>query len=181
MGQKSGSLRILLADDDLAFASCMSEQLNAEGFEVVTCTTTSKALEILSGASFDVLVTDLVFLPCDPAVRSGLDLIKHARHDDPTLPIVVLSATPSWCRHELFAANVPVVEKGIHVLDVLTGVIVDAARTRPPRVRRPNSAAGALLDRVRLGDVRRVFAEEARRLLEQKTLTVVVPGECSIG
>jgi CheY-like chemotaxis protein len=171
--EKCPIIRVLLVDDDLAFTSFMREQLQADGFEVTAVTSGAAAVETFGRQPFDVLVTDLVLAPSD---GSGLDLIKRLRKLNAALPVVVLTGFSSQSKNELLEANVPVVEKGVGALDVLAGVILDVVRPSPISVDR-SPRLTARPDTLTIDQLRKVFAEEAQRLLKLKESTVVVPGE----
>ena len=51
--------RVLVADDVGSMAEMVADSLVDRGFEATACTTGARALELLSGQTFDALVTDL--------------------------------------------------------------------------------------------------------------------------
>lgn len=82
------SERILVVDDDVAFAHVMGQHLKQHGFVVESFTNGPAALEALQrGPSPAVLVTDL-----DMPEMSGLELLRAARAHDPYLEAIVVTA-----------------------------------------------------------------------------------------
>lgn len=74
----SKKLRLLLVDDHVDTRTVLSRLLTKCGHEVVTADSAHKALEILDGGQFDVLVSD-IGLP----QTSGYELIREARRRQP--------------------------------------------------------------------------------------------------
>jgi DNA-binding response OmpR family regulator len=86
--------RILIVDHDTPARAFMADNLTADGFAVQTAGGVRSALQLLAGASVDLVVTELELPDGD-----GLELITAVRDAallnpriDPALPIVVLSA-----------------------------------------------------------------------------------------
>ena len=67
--------RILLADDELAILLTLRAILEANGFEVETCTSTREAKEKLRNGTFDMVITDMWM----ETETSGLEVIRAAR------------------------------------------------------------------------------------------------------
>lgn len=61
------------------------------GYEVVQATTLSEAKEKLD-ASIDVVLADVRLSENDPANRDGIRLLKWAKEEHPSVPVVVMSA-----------------------------------------------------------------------------------------
>jgi DNA-binding response OmpR family regulator len=68
------SLHILVIDDEENICRILSEILTATGHTVTTLTSAEEALELLSSASFDLIITDLVLTG-----MSGWDMSKIIR------------------------------------------------------------------------------------------------------
>ena len=86
------TLSILHVEDDEVVASVTREILEAQGWQVETCSDGSAALEKISGkVEYDLLLVDNDL----PGVN-GLQLITHARELDHrcATPMVLLSANP---------------------------------------------------------------------------------------
>lgn len=86
MGKKT----ILVVEDDAAIRRGIVDALSFEGFNVLEAGTGSAAEEMVSTATFDLILLDLV-LPG----KSGLDILKLVREAQPTLPVIVLTAKGS--------------------------------------------------------------------------------------
>jgi two-component system cell cycle sensor histidine kinase/response regulator CckA len=80
-----GGLILLVEDEDLGRLFC-ARALRSKGCKVVEARTGEAAIEILRGASFDFLITDMVM----PKV-GGAEVIKAARVGGPDLPVICMS------------------------------------------------------------------------------------------
>ena len=78
---------ILLVEDDQNIATSLEKELVAEGFIVVTASSVDQGLRQAADHSFDLVITDLK-LPG----ASGLELIRKIHADQPTLPVILMSA-----------------------------------------------------------------------------------------
>ncbi len=88
--------KVLFVDDDLQWIDTYKRLLEEEGFDVVTTTTVSEALQAIEKISdFKIVLTDLM-LPEDktsrPEGHAGMRLLELIKTKHPELPIVVLSA-----------------------------------------------------------------------------------------
>lgn len=79
----SGTLKVLLVEDDFLIRLNTADMLQELGHEVVEAGTGEEALDRLPAQSFDVLLTDIGL----PAM-SGTDLARHARARDPAIGVV---------------------------------------------------------------------------------------------
>ncbi|MCW2540601.1 MAG: DNA-binding response regulator [Frankiales bacterium] len=79
--------RVLIVDDEPSLLRSLVLSLTNSGFEVGTAGDAATALALAAERTPDLLLLDLG-LPD----RDGLEVIQKLREDDPTLPIVVLSA-----------------------------------------------------------------------------------------
>ncbi|HWZ86333.1 MAG TPA: response regulator transcription factor [Thermoanaerobaculia bacterium] len=77
--------RILLADDEPGIRKVVRDALEREGHEVVTAVDGEDALERFSGATFDLVVTDLAMPRID-----GLELVQEIRRRSP-VPVLILT------------------------------------------------------------------------------------------
>ena len=68
--------RILVVDDAVSTVEVLHRNLTAEGYSVLTANSVPDAVEVLSGALVDLVITDLKM----PKV-SGLDLVRHVREN----------------------------------------------------------------------------------------------------
>lgn len=71
-------MRVLLVDDHADTRSVLSRLLNKFGHEVVTAESADKALKILNGGTFDVLISDIGLPDC-----SGYELVREAKRRQP--------------------------------------------------------------------------------------------------
>ena len=83
--------RVLLVEDEELVRLVISETLSEEGFDVTEACDADQALALLDHApAFDLLLTDVHM----PGRTDGLGVAAHARAQDPTLPIVVVTGRP---------------------------------------------------------------------------------------
>ena len=80
--------RVLVVDDDEALAGVMEAILRKHGYEVVTAHDGTRALEVIEGASFDLVICDYQMPRMD-----GADLCEALRAREETRKIPVLLAT----------------------------------------------------------------------------------------
>ena len=78
---------ILVVDDDLHILEVMEARLTSAEFRVLTATNVTEALDVLQHHPVDLLISDMRM----PGM-SGMDLLKEARHNHPSLPVVFLTA-----------------------------------------------------------------------------------------
>jgi two-component system nitrogen regulation response regulator GlnG len=78
---------ILIADDDAAIRTVLTQALGRAGYDVRTTGTATGLWRAVSGGEGSLVITDVV-LPDE----SGFDLIPRIKHIRPDLPIVVMSA-----------------------------------------------------------------------------------------
>jgi DNA-binding response OmpR family regulator len=81
-----GSARILLVEDEADMARILQELLEEAGYTVEIAYTGNKAVEVSSGAAFDLVITDLG-LPDLPGTEVA-QRIKAASRD---LPVILLT------------------------------------------------------------------------------------------
>ena len=79
--------RVLFAEDDAQIRLCTSELLREEGFDVVEVESGDAAARVLETQSFDLLLTDVRM----PGSKDGFDLATHARRNNSTFPVVVIT------------------------------------------------------------------------------------------
>jgi two-component system, OmpR family, KDP operon response regulator KdpE len=82
----SGSLRILVVDDEPPIRKLLRMGLTSQGYEVLDAPNGKAALELLAKKP-DLVILDLGLPDVD-----GLELLRRMRHHDESLPIVVLSS-----------------------------------------------------------------------------------------
>jgi two-component system, NtrC family, response regulator PilR len=79
--------RILLVDDEPRMLSLLNTLLKAEGYDVVSVQDGSKAPDLIRDEVLDLLITDIRMSPL-----GGMELLKIARAERPTMPVIVLTA-----------------------------------------------------------------------------------------
>ncbi len=79
-------VKVFVVDDEPGTCETLADILKCDGYEVTTANSGNEALEILSGDSFDVLITDLVMENID-----GITLTKIIRERGFDFPIIVMS------------------------------------------------------------------------------------------
>ncbi len=80
---------VIVDDEEVVIKSC-ERILRPKGYEVQGFTSAEQALKALQDNNYDVMITDLKMPGID-----GLELIKRARTNNPSLAIVVITGYPS--------------------------------------------------------------------------------------
>jgi CheY-like chemotaxis protein len=91
-----GRPRVLAVDDDAAALTLIRAALEPEGFEVLTTTSSSDALDLLAAQPFDLVVSDVVMPGID-----GFELARRINADARTASIPILLTTA----HDLSTAD----------------------------------------------------------------------------
>ncbi|PYQ33950.1 MAG: hypothetical protein DMF55_10590, partial [Acidobacteria bacterium] len=86
----SRDLRILVVDDEEVIRDVLATLLEKEGYEVAVASTAGEALTLFEAEPYDVVLLDLM-LPD----RSGLDLLRDVRRQDPDAVVVIVTAYSS--------------------------------------------------------------------------------------
>ncbi|OAB55909.1 nitrogen regulation protein NR(I) [Phormidium willei BDU 130791] len=175
-GQKAA--RILVADDDRAIRTVLSQALAREGYEVRTTGTAQTLWQWVQEGEGDLVITDVV-MPDD----NGLDLIPRIKRIRPDLRILVMSA-----QNTLLTA-VKATERGAFEylpkpfdLRELVGA-VERALSQPGDGLAPGAAAGEEEERLPLIG-RSPAMQEIYRVLARlmgTDLTVMIYGESGTG
>jgi CheY-like chemotaxis protein len=112
----SGSLRVLVVDDDALLRELVSARLRAAGYSVIEAASGDEAAALMAGANPDVLVTDIAM----PGSMSGWELGERSRLLHPDIPIVYMSSsTPDPAR---MLTNSRFVQKPCHPDELLLAV-----------------------------------------------------------
>jgi DNA-binding response OmpR family regulator len=100
--------RILVAEDDAAVSAFVSRALKHKGHDVTAVPDGSAALAALAGASFELLLTDIVMPNLD-----GIALALKASKDHPAMRILLMTgyANERQRAHNLEALIHRVIEK----------------------------------------------------------------------
>ncbi|HKP59902.1 MAG TPA: sigma-54 dependent transcriptional regulator [Polyangiales bacterium] len=168
--------KVLLVDDEAAMRFALSEVLDGFGVEVLNAGSSEEALPQVEGA--DVVVTDFAM----PG-KNGLELLDAIRAQDPTLPVIVITA------HGSERIAVEALKRGAY--DYIAKpfdndeVAYSIRRALETRSLRKQSDRAALAESVGLRVVgespalQRVLATAGR--LADKDVTVLVRGETGTG
>lgn len=87
----SDAARILFVDDVPELRRTVCRTLRAVGYVVVEADSGRTALETIECQPFDMVLSD-VMMPD----MNGIELLRALRQRDPALPVVLMSALPSW-------------------------------------------------------------------------------------
>jgi DNA-binding NtrC family response regulator len=79
-------IRVLLVDDETAYADVLANRLGKRGFDVKKAYTSPEALLVLRTQQFDVAILDLKMPDMD-----GIEVLKIAKQVDPTLQVIMLT------------------------------------------------------------------------------------------
>ena len=79
--------RILVVDDEANICVLYSEELKDEGYEVVTASNTTEAVERLQEGHFDLAVLDIKLKN-----ESGIDLLQKLVKERHDMPVILCSA-----------------------------------------------------------------------------------------
>jgi DNA-binding NtrC family response regulator len=85
-----GTLTLLLVDDEPDFLEPLAKRLQRRGCECATASSGEEALGLLAARTFQCAVVDVKM----PGM-SGLDLLRRARRDWPSMPVVLLTGHAS--------------------------------------------------------------------------------------
>lgn len=78
--------RLLMVDDEPLLRSLLSRAFARADFEVVEAASGPAALQLLCAEQFDLVISD-VQMP----LMTGIELLRKLRHDQPDLPVVLIS------------------------------------------------------------------------------------------
>jgi DNA-binding NtrC family response regulator len=79
--------RILIVDDDSGQRSLLNAFLRSQHFDTVTADSGQRALELLRGSKFDMMISDVRM----PGL-TGLETLRLARKEHATLPVLLVTA-----------------------------------------------------------------------------------------
>jgi DNA-binding NtrC family response regulator len=87
--------RVLIADDQVDVLEALRMLLKGEGFDIVTATSPAGVLAVVDGQELDALLIDLNYARDTTSGKEGMDLLAALQRNDPTLPVVVMTAWSS--------------------------------------------------------------------------------------
>src|SRR5215468_5916507 len=85
--------RVLIADDQSDVLEALRLLLKAEGFVLETASSPAGVLAALEAREFDVALIDLNYTRDTTSGEEGLNLLSRIQSIDPTLPVVVMTAS----------------------------------------------------------------------------------------
>ena len=83
-------MKILVVDDELNILKLFNAILTSAGYEVITSTNGSDALDIYYDQHIDMIICDEMM-----PIMSGNELIKEIRNDNKNIPIIMVTAKSS--------------------------------------------------------------------------------------
>jgi CheY-like chemotaxis protein len=110
----SGSVKILLVDDERLITSLLERYLQGLHHDVTATTSPEAAAELLEKKRFDVLISDVAMEPIN-----GIELVRRLRSLDTCCRVILVSGTGHWEDIEKRAENLGVdafVEKPFDLL-----------------------------------------------------------------
>ncbi len=88
--------KVLVVDDEIHIRMLYQEELEAEGFEVVTSDGEEEILDVVGRENPTIVILDIKL----GVNRSGLDLLQEIRSKDQRLPVILSTAYDSY-QHDL--------------------------------------------------------------------------------
>jgi two-component system, NtrC family, response regulator AtoC len=177
------AITLLIVDDDLLQARLIKNNLERPGrIRVEVVGGAQDALQRLAREPVDAVLTDLQMPGMD-----GIDLVRHIRESDPTLPLIVMTAHATMERavEAIRSGANEFLQKPINV-SALLALVERAVADRPMREeisavqqRRAESSAGNLIfgEHPKLEEVRQ-FARHVARAPDSR---VLITGESGTG
>jgi len=83
---KNRSMRLLLVDDEADLCLVFKSYFEKRGFEVLTTDNGASALDIIKGASLDVVILDITI-----GSENGVDILKELRRNDSGTKVIVMT------------------------------------------------------------------------------------------
>lgn len=80
-------MRILVVDDDPVMVKALSTRLSKDGYDVVSTTDPTEALENLKQDQFDLIISDIIM-----PYMSGIELVTEIKKYGGETPIILISA-----------------------------------------------------------------------------------------
>jgi EAL domain-containing protein (putative c-di-GMP-specific phosphodiesterase class I) len=81
--------RVLVVDDEEALLRLIGRMLTTAGYEVATAADGGRAAELLTGATFDAVLSDI-----DMPRMNGIQLLQAVRQRDLDVPVVLMTGNP---------------------------------------------------------------------------------------
>ncbi|NVL90572.1 MAG: response regulator [Desulfobacterales bacterium] len=84
-------VKVLVVDDEKSIRTLCEEELEEEGYEVITAGKCKDAMELIASTQPSAVVLDIRMDDCD-----GLDLLQEIRNACPDLPVILNTAYDSY-------------------------------------------------------------------------------------
>ena len=88
--KKTGSIKVLLVDNDKDHARAMTESLERIGLDCTTATSGPDGSKMLAGHLFDIVVTDLMMNDVD-----GMEILRQSKETQPECEVVMVTGHAS--------------------------------------------------------------------------------------
>src|SRR6266487_465571 len=170
------SPRVLIVDDDAGQRSLLDSFLKSQGFDTVPVASGERALEVLRGGDFNMMISDVRM----PGI-SGLETLRRARQQHAVLPVLLVTAYAD-IREAVGAMRdgaVNYLAKPIDLDELLVSVrqATGISKTAPMRFSEGKQLpahiiAGSPLMQALFGDISLVAPSESR---------VLITGESGVG
>src|SRR5438093_2614117 len=170
------SPRVLIVDDDAGQRSLLDSFLKSQGFDTVPVASGERALEVLRGGDFNMMISDVRM----PGI-SGLETLRRARQQHAVLPVLLVTAYAD-IREAVGAMRdgaVNYLAKPIDLDELLVSVrqATGISKTAPMRFSEGKQLPGHIVARSPLmqalfGDISLVAPSESR---------VLITGESGVG
>lgn len=95
-------MRVLLVDDEIEFASTISERLVIRGISTEWATSGNEAMKLLENESFDIAILDIKMPMID-----GIELMQQIKDKRPGTQFIFLSGQASDLTYEMVAKKCP--------------------------------------------------------------------------
>lgn len=172
---------ILIADDDAAIRTVLSQALKREGYAVEAADNGATLYQWVAEGRGDLVITD-VMMPGE----NGLDLIPKIHRRAPAMKVIVMSA------QNALTTGLSATEKGAvdflpkpFDIDQLLGIVRNALKTKKNPVQQDNAAedTAIALDKHFVVGKSRAMREIYRAIarLQNSDLTVLMTGESGTG
>jgi len=90
--QRTNLPKILIADDQPDVLAALRLLLKGERFEIQTASSPAAVLKAIDSQELDVVLIDLNYARDTTSGSEGLELLTRIQSNDPTVPIVVMTA-----------------------------------------------------------------------------------------
>ncbi|MGD0630626.1 MAG: response regulator [Terracidiphilus sp.] len=170
------ALSVLVVDDDLAYVQYLQKLLSELGAEIEVAVSSHEARRVIALRNFDLVLTDLVLEPSGSDLSpSGLDVIQELRRIQPNTPVLVVSGLADEYRGKLASLGVPVIEKGGNIIADIERYYLNSRTSNIGEITLPKP--NGIVESLKLEDIRKIFAEEAEKLVALKERMLLIPGE----